>query len=45
MTAEVQQEHRLAAEMVPVRIVDSDVHNVPRRGELAEFIPAPYRRS
>jgi predicted TIM-barrel fold metal-dependent hydrolase len=43
MTAEIQQEHRLSTELVPVRIVDSDVHNVPRRGELAEFIPSPYR--
>src|SRR5262249_16693094 len=28
---------------VDVRVVDSDVHPVPRIGELTEYIPEPYR--
>jgi uncharacterized protein len=27
----------------PIRVVDSDVHPVPRAGELAPYIPEPYR--
>jgi predicted TIM-barrel fold metal-dependent hydrolase len=30
-------------ERVAVRVVDSDVHPVPRRGELDQHIPEPYR--
>jgi predicted TIM-barrel fold metal-dependent hydrolase len=29
--------------MVPVRVVDSDVHPVPKRGAFVEHIPEPYR--
>src|SRR5690625_961558 len=32
-----------ATERVAVRVVDSDVHPVPRRGELLEYIPEPWR--
>lgn len=32
-------------EMVPVRVVDSDVHPVPRRGDLVDHIPEPWRTS
>jgi len=31
------------AERVPVRCVDSDVHPSPRRGELVDYIPEPWR--
>ena len=31
------------AERVPVRCVDSDVHPVPRRGEMVGYIPEPWR--
>ncbi|MFE3543129.1 amidohydrolase family protein [Nocardia sp. NPDC059177] len=40
----IQHEQRAAApEQVAVRVVDSDVHPVPRRGELVEYIPEPHR--
>ena len=32
-----------ATEVVPVRVVDNDVHPVPKRGEFLDFIPEPYR--
>jgi predicted TIM-barrel fold metal-dependent hydrolase len=32
-----------AVEQVAVRCVDSDVHPVPKRGELASYIPEPWR--
>ena len=32
-----------AAERIAVRCVDSDVHPMPRRGELVEYIPEPWR--
>lgn len=43
MTIEITKKHELGTEMVPVRVVDSDVHPVPRVGELAEFYPAEFR--
>ncbi|HLS76588.1 MAG TPA: amidohydrolase, partial [Nocardia sp.] len=37
------EQHRSPApEQIAVRVVDSDVHPVPRRGELVEHIPEPY---
>src|SRR6187455_1542304 len=36
-------ERKAAAERIAVRCVDSDVHPVPRRGELAQYIPEPWR--
>ena len=32
-----------AAERIAVRCVDSDVHPMPRRGELVGYIPEPWR--
>ncbi|HEX2215016.1 MAG TPA: amidohydrolase, partial [Mycobacterium sp.] len=32
-----------AAERIAVRCVDSDVHPTPRRGELTQYIPEPWR--
>src|SRR5260370_40180351 len=32
-----------SAVRTPIRVVDSDVHPVPRAGELAPYIPEPYR--
>src|SRR6266567_73654 len=32
-----------STEMVPVRVVDSDVHPVPRPGQIVEYLPEPYR--
>ena len=32
-----------AAERIAVRCVDSDVHPAPRRGELIQYIPEPWR--
>ena len=32
-----------SAVRTPVRVVDSDIHPVPRAGELAEYIPEPFR--
>ena len=32
-----------AAERIAVRCVDSDVHPTPRRGELIQYIPEPWR--
>ena len=36
-------ERKPAAERIAVRCVDSDVHPVPQRGELAQYIPEPWR--
>ena len=36
-------ERKPAAERIAVRCVDSDVHPVPRAGELTEYIPEPWR--
>ena len=43
MSVDIQQQRQLSAEHVQVRIVDSDVHPTPRRGELEPFIPAAFR--
>lgn len=32
-----------STELVPVRVVDSDVHPVPRPGQILEYLPEPYR--
>ena len=37
------RERSASASMVPIRVVDSDVHPVPRPGELIEHVPAPHR--
>ncbi|MFY9922452.1 MAG: hypothetical protein WAL26_29325, partial [Mycobacterium sp.] len=36
-------ERKPAAERIAVRCVDSDVHPVPRSGELTPYIPEPWR--
>ncbi len=36
-------ERKPAAERIAVRCVDSDVHPAPRAGELAQYIPEPWR--
>ena len=43
MTLTHSQERIPAAERIAVRCVDSDVHPVPRRGELWQYIPEPWR--
>ena len=43
MTLTHTQERIPAAERIAVRCVDSDVHPVPKRGELAQYIPEPWR--
>lgn len=43
MTLVEVREHAKPTPTVPVRVVDSDVHPVPRPGELLEHIPEPYR--
>ena len=43
MTLTHIQERVTPAERIPVRCVDSDVHPVPRRGVLQEYIPEPMR--
>lgn len=45
MTMAQDQARVPATELVPVRVVDSDVHPVPRRGDLVEHIPEPWRSS
>lgn len=42
MTVHAQQRVP-AAERIAVRVVDSDIHPMPRRGELVEYIPEPWR--
>jgi uncharacterized protein len=42
-TTEIRHEQTESAEQVQVRVVDADVHNVPRYGEFDEFIPEPFR--
>jgi predicted TIM-barrel fold metal-dependent hydrolase len=37
------EERRPQTRLVPVRVVDSDVHPVPKRGEFLQFIPEPHR--
>jgi predicted TIM-barrel fold metal-dependent hydrolase len=43
MTVELQRTALIPGQTVPVRIVDTDVHPTPRAGELAPFIPEPFR--
>ena len=43
MTLTHTRQQSLAAERVAVRVVDSDVHPVPRQGVLADYIPEPWR--
>ena len=43
MTLTHTQERVPAAERIAVRCVDSDVHPTPKRGELAQYIPEPWR--
>src|ERR1700721_3245457 len=43
MTLTQAHERTPAAERIAVRCVDSDVHPVPRRGELTPYIPEPWR--
>lgn len=43
MTQIIGERREVSSEQVQVRVVDSDVHPVPRRGELQEFYPARYR--
>src|SRR5271156_5947066 len=43
MTLTHSQERIPAAERIAVRCVDSDVHPAPRRGELVQYIPEPWR--
>ncbi|WP_280463434.1 amidohydrolase family protein [Nocardia carnea] len=45
MTMAQDQARVPSTELVPVRVVDSDVHPVPRRGDLVEHIPEPWRSS
>src|ERR1700689_572489 len=43
MTLTHSQERIPAAERIAVRCVDSDVHPMPKRGEITEYIPEPFR--
>lgn len=43
MTIEIQQERTITQEQVSVRVVDSDIHPMPRRGELTPFVPSKFR--
>ena len=36
-------ERKPAAERIAVRCVDSDVHPMPKRGQLVEYLPEPWR--
>ncbi|WP_328392650.1 amidohydrolase family protein [Nocardia sp. NBC_00416] len=45
MTAAQVRARVPSTELVPVRVVDSDVHPVPRRGDLVDHIPEPWRTS
>ena len=45
MTLTHMQERVPAAERIAVRCVDSDVHPVPKRGELTPYIPSIPDRS
>ncbi|TDO46403.1 putative TIM-barrel fold metal-dependent hydrolase [Kribbella sp. VKM Ac-2527] len=44
MSQTLIDERKLGTEQVQVRVVDSDVHPYPRRGELAPFIPGKFRK-
>src|ERR1700739_878660 len=43
MTVAQTRERVPATERIAVRCVDSDVHPVPKRGELVQYIPEPWR--
>ncbi|MDT5011406.1 MAG: uncharacterized protein QOH57_3023 [Mycobacterium sp.] len=43
MTVTQAKDRVAPAERIAVRCVDSDVHPTPRRGELGEYIPEPWR--
>src|SRR5712672_2024703 len=43
MTLTHIREQDVAAELIAVRVVDSDVHPVPKKGVLTEYIPEPWR--
>ena len=43
MTLTHMHERVPAAERIAVRCVDSDVHPVPKRGEITQYIPEPWR--
>src|ERR1700740_1369277 len=43
MTVTETRERVRPAERIAVRCVDSDVHPVPKRGELTDYIPEPWR--
>jgi hypothetical protein len=43
MTLTHIREQDVAAEHIAVRVVDSDVHPVPKKGVLTEYIPEPWR--
>lgn len=43
MTQVIGERREIGTETVQVRVVDSDVHPTPRRGELADFYPAEFK--
>jgi hypothetical protein len=43
MTETHAQERIPAKERIAIRCVDSDVHPVPKRGEITPYIPEPWR--
>lgn len=43
MTIDIEHERKVGAEQTQVRVVDSDVHPMPKFGELDPFIPEPFR--
>src|SRR5277367_1644112 len=43
MTLTHSQERVTPTDRIAVRCVDSDVHPMPRRGELLEYLPEPWR--
>ncbi len=43
MTQVETAERTPATDLVPVRVVDSDVHPVPKAGQILEYLPEPYR--
>ncbi|WP_026343548.1 amidohydrolase family protein [Nocardia sp. BMG111209] len=43
MTQAVTRPRVPGTDTVPIRVVDSDVHPVPRPGRILDFLPEPYR--
>lgn len=43
MTITEFHERTAPAALKPIRVVDSDIHPVPRRGAILEYFPEPYR--